>query len=80
VAADLTAIALMGFDERKLPKVWEAMNDMGLRVTGVHSSDDVEVVEVDAASFEARRRTVDALRSEESFVAHSGWRGHVERA
>ncbi|MHC4506250.1 MAG: DUF362 domain-containing protein, partial [Planctomycetota bacterium] len=80
VAADLTAIALMGFDERKLPKVWEAMNDTGLRVTDVHSSDDVEVVEVDAASFEARRRTVDALRSEESFVAHTGWRGHVERA
>ncbi len=79
VAADLVAIALMGFDERKIPKVREAMDDTGLRVTGVRSPDDVEVVEVDAASFETRPRSVDALRSEESFVAHPGWREHVER-
>lgn len=79
VAADLVAIALMGFDERKIPKVREAMDDTGLRVTGVRSPDDVEVVEVDAASFETRSRSVDGLRSEESFVAHPGWRGHLER-
>jgi hypothetical protein len=79
VAADLVAIALMGFDERKIPKVREAMEDTGLRVTGVRSPDDVEVVEVDAESFEIGSRSVDGLRSEECFVAHPGWREHVER-
>jgi uncharacterized protein (DUF362 family) len=79
VAADLVAIALMGFDERKIPKVREAMRDTGLRVTRVRSPGDVEVVEVDAANFEARPLDVDALRVEKGFVAHSGWREHVER-
>jgi uncharacterized protein (DUF362 family) len=79
VAADLVAIALMGFDERRIPKIWEAMNDAGLRVTAVRSPADVEAIEVDSATFEATPRSLDALRSAECFSAHPGWRGHLER-
>ncbi|MFQ5417791.1 MAG: DUF362 domain-containing protein, partial [Myxococcota bacterium] len=79
VAADLVAIELMGFDERLVPKIQEAMDDTGLRVTAVRSREDVEVWEVDAVGCEPRRRTLESLRSSECFIAHSGWRGHVER-
>jgi len=77
VAADLVAVALMGFDETRLPKVFEAMNDDGLRVTAVRSAADVEVGEVDADAFTATARSIDSLRSANSFVAHPGWQGHV---
>ncbi len=78
VAIDLVAIRQMGFDERRVPKVWEAMSDPGMRVTEVRAAADVEVVEVAADSFQSRERSLDALRAEESFLAHAGWRGHVE--
>jgi uncharacterized protein (DUF362 family) len=77
VAVDLTAVALMGFDETRLPKVNEAMNDTGLRVTAVRRVEDVQVTEVDADAFTATPRTIDSLRSAEAFVAHPGWQGHV---
>jgi hypothetical protein len=77
VAADLVAVALMGFDETTLPKVREAMNDDGLRVTAVRSVADVEVGEVEAGAFTATTRSIDSLRSADSFVAHPGWQGHV---
>jgi len=80
VAVDLVAVALMGFDERQLPKIAEAMRDDGLRVTTVRSADDVEVGEVDANSFVCAPRSVDSLRAQDSFVAHPGWQGHVNRA
>jgi len=79
VAVDLVAVRLMGFDETKLPKVFEPMLDEGLRVTDVRSASDVSVGEVDAASFVARELGLGELRTERTFVAHPGWRGHVER-
>jgi uncharacterized protein (DUF362 family) len=77
LAVDLAAVALMGFDETRLPKLFEAMNDEGLRVTAVRSVDDVEVGEVDADTFTAIARNIDSLRSADPFVAHPGWQGHV---
>jgi uncharacterized protein (DUF362 family) len=77
VAVDLVAVALMGFDETRLPKLFEAMNDGGLRVTAVRSVDDVEVGEVDADTFTATPRSIDSLRSADPFLAHPGWQGHV---
>jgi len=77
LAVDLVAVALMGFDETRLPKLFEAMNDDGLRVTAVRSADDVEVGEVDAETFTKEPRSVDSLRSADSFLAHPGWQGHV---
>jgi hypothetical protein len=80
VAADLVGIQLMGFDERLIPKIQEAMDDTHLRVTAVRSREDIEVWEIDAIGCEPRRRALESLCGGECFVAHSGWRGHVERA
>ncbi|MEE8579999.1 MAG: DUF362 domain-containing protein [Myxococcota bacterium] len=79
VALDLTAIRLMGFDEEKIPKVWEAMRDRGPRVTQVRDSREVVVVEVDAKSFASRPRPLHELEVLHPFAPHSGWSGHIER-
>jgi uncharacterized protein (DUF362 family) len=79
VALDLVAIRLMGFDERFIPKVCEPMRGEGLRLTEVRSVADVAVFEVLAGSFERREFGLDDLRAARSFVAHSGWQGHIER-
>ena len=80
VALDLVAVRLMGFDERRIPKIREAMQDGGLRITGVREPGDVEAMEVDAEDFAVRPRALDSLRASESFAAHPGWRGHLEWA
>ena len=80
VAADLVAVRLMGFDERKLPKLSEAMRDAGPRVTAVRDATDVSVGEVAPGSFEVRDVRLDDLCAARTFVAHPGWAGHVERS
>lgn len=80
VALDLAAVRLMGFDERFLPKVSQPMRDERLRLTAVRSPADVTVGEVQAGSFESRELRIDDLRPARTFVAHPGWRGHIERA
>jgi uncharacterized protein (DUF362 family) len=79
VALDLAAVRLMGFDERRLPKLWEAIHDSGLRVTAVRTPADVEVREVDPVSFRETRRRLDELVAPHPFAPHSGWRGSIER-
>ncbi len=79
VALDLVAIRLMGFDERRIAKVREAMRDPGPRVTAVRSPDDVALFEGDPERFTIARGALDALAPARPFLAHSGWRGHVER-
>jgi hypothetical protein len=79
IAVDLAAVRLMGFDERRIPKIAEAMADTGLRITEVRDPAQVEVVEVDPTGFEARPGPLDALRAERVFEPHPGWRGHLER-
>jgi uncharacterized protein (DUF362 family) len=79
VAIDLVAVRLMGFDEARLPKLREPMRDDTLRLTRVRSAADVELLEADAGGSEPRPVALDALRAERVFVAHPGWRGHVER-
>ena len=77
VAADLVALRLMGFDEERVPKIREAMRDPGPRVTAVHKSTEVEVVEVSGE----RHETVglDAILCSQAFRPHPGWQGHIER-
>ncbi len=79
VALDVAAVHLMGFAPAKLPKLAEAMADRALRITSIRSSEDVEVTEVDPASFAGDSVALDQLVPAEPFVAHPGWRGHVER-
>ena len=79
VALDLVAVRLMGFDEQRIPKVWEPIHHAGRRVTAVTDPSDVEVGEV-AADFEPKKLSLDRIRAERSFVAHTGWREHLERA
>jgi uncharacterized protein (DUF362 family) len=79
VALDLAAVRLMGFDERRLPKVWEPIRDTGLRITAVRSPADVEICEVDPIDFRETRRTLDELAAPRPFASHPGWRGTLER-
>ena len=79
LAVDLAAIRLMGFDEERLPKVCETMRSDVLRVTAIRSPEDVIVREVVAAEDAPWERPLDDLAPEKPFVAHSGWRGHVEK-
>jgi len=79
IALDLVAVRLMGFDENRIPKLREAMQDAGPRVTGVRRGEDVRVFEVSTESFEVHPRTLDEVRAEHAFLPHPGWRGFVER-
>ena len=79
IAADLVAIRLMGFDERKLPKVRAALDDTGPRITGVRETNDVRVFEKDAGDGTIRDCRVDEVGCDVPFVPHQGWRGHIER-
>jgi uncharacterized protein (DUF362 family) len=79
VALDLVALRLMGFDERKIPKVCEPMADRKLRVTDVRSPDDVIVFELDSQSNDRKRRQLSDIRCERVFAAHPGWAGYIER-
>jgi uncharacterized protein (DUF362 family) len=79
VALDLAALRLMGFDERRIPKVWEAMRDRGPRITGVQKPADVTVVELSGTPFQEQERRLAAIGAESPFLAHPGWSGHIER-
>ncbi len=79
VAVDLVAVRLMGFDERKLAKLREPMEDDGPRITAVRSVSDVRVGEVARDSAEIEDRGLEEISWERAFIPHSGWVGHVER-
>ncbi len=78
VALDLVAVRLMGFDESRIPKIWEPMRDSGPRITAVREAADVAVCEV-SASFAPREMGLDEVRTERVFLAHPGWVGRIER-
>jgi uncharacterized protein (DUF362 family) len=79
VALDLAVIRLMGFDEKLIPKVREAMACDLLRVTQVRHPDDVVVREASAEGAALREHDLSALDAGASFLAQAGWRGHVEK-
>jgi uncharacterized protein (DUF362 family) len=79
VALDLVALRLMGFDERRIAKVREALRDRGPRLSEARSAADVRAFEADARSFAVEERALEALAGGRPFLAHSGWRGHIER-
>lgn len=78
LALDLAAVALMGFDWTKLPKLRRAMQDQGLRITGVRGPADVEVTRITRPGGTAHTCTLAELDAESPFLAHPGWQGHVE--
>jgi uncharacterized protein (DUF362 family) len=79
LALDLAAVRAMGFDEERIPKVWEAMRAQVLPVTQVRGAGDVAVFEADAQDGALRPLSLAQLEPGESFLAHPGWRGHVEK-
>jgi hypothetical protein len=79
VALDLVAVRLMGFDARRIPKIWEPMRAPGARITAVREEADVEVAER-AAGAGCEVRPLAALAPLRRFAAHSGWRGAIEAA
>jgi uncharacterized protein (DUF362 family) len=78
VALDLAAIQLMGFDAGLVPKVRTAIEDPTLRVTAVRDPADVCVAVVSPEDGTSRERSLAELEGGEPFLAHSGWRGHLE--
>jgi uncharacterized protein (DUF362 family) len=80
VAVDLVALALMGFDWRRVPKVRELMRDAGPRVTAVREPTDVSVFESQAEPDEPRERSLEEIRCDAPFQPHPGWREHIERS
>jgi len=79
IALDLAAVRLMGYDERRIPKVCQCMADETMRVTAVRSPDEVRVFEVGEDRHEAIERRLEELPCERVFEPHPGWKGHVER-
>jgi len=80
VALDLAAVRLMGFDERRIPKIDQPMQDRSLRITAVRTPDQVTVVEVSGDAVERRELALDRLSAPHRFRPHPGWLGHIERA
>jgi hypothetical protein len=78
VAADLVALALMGFAWERIPKVREAMSDEGPRVSNVRTSGEVVVGLVESEGAERQDGALTDLPPEPPFRPHMGWRGHVE--
>ena len=81
IAVDLVAVRMMGFNEQLIPKLREPMRDTGARITQVRDPVDVEVFEarvdpVDSSGPTSRR--LDEITCERTFIAHAGWRGHIE--
>ena len=79
VALDLVAVRLMGFDEGRIPKIREALGADALPLTRVRGVEDVELVELGSDDLAAKRIPLAGLRTDDVFLAHSGWRGHIER-
>lgn len=78
VALDLAAVRIMGFDARKIPKIWAALTDSGPRITAVRSPADVEIVAIEYRRFPGVSLGLDDLPCIQQFAPHAGWRGHVE--
>jgi len=79
VAVDLVAVRLMGFDEQRIPKICEPMQDKGPRITTVRHPRDVVVREVTSGTLDVRELRLDEVSISDVFAPHPGWRGHIER-
>lgn len=78
IALDLAAVELMGFDWTKLPKLYRAIADEGLRITEVHHPRDVEVMRVGEPGSAPESCQLADLVAREPFLPHVGWANHVE--
>lgn len=78
LAADLVALALMGFAWERIPKIREAMADEGPRVSEVRSSGEVVVGVVAPGGAGRQDRALADIGTDRPFRPHIGWRGHVE--
>jgi hypothetical protein len=54
------------------------MKDGPLAISGVRTPEDVTVFESAGPGAAPVERSLDALRADVPFVAHPGWRGHLE--
>lgn len=78
VALDLVAVRLMGFDERRIAKIWRIMADPGPRITAVQTPEDVVVRHASASDPTIREESLDAIEPMHRFRPHAGWVGHIE--
>ncbi len=80
LAADLVAVRLMGFDEERLAKLREPMQDeAGPRITAVRTPSDVSIGLVEKNGAEPRNCALDEIKCDRVFTPHAGWVGHIER-
>ncbi|MBW2495775.1 MAG: DUF362 domain-containing protein [Deltaproteobacteria bacterium] len=78
IGADLVALRLMGFDERRIPKIRAAMDDEGIRISAIRNPGQVRVFSNDPEGG-TREQGLEEISGERSFVPHRGWRRHIER-
>ncbi len=79
IACDLVAVRLMGFDERRLPKVWNALCATTARLGETRRAEDLVVGEWARGAQARRPVALDALPEQPPFEPHPGWKGHIER-
>lgn len=79
VAIDIAAVRLMGFDEKKISKIYEAMRADTLRVTQVRDASEIRVAEVATPDFQLREIAPDQIVCQHIFEPHCGWTEHIER-
>ncbi len=77
LALDLVCVRLMGFDEKRIPKLREAMAATELRIGATRDPADLRVFEADALG-RTREVALHALAPEQGFLPHPGWRAHLE--
>ncbi len=81
VAVDLVAVRLMGFDETRIPKIQQVMDDpTGPRISAVRTPDDVSLVVSRNANDSLEPLALENLRCDAPFRPHPGWKGHIERS
>lgn len=79
IAADLAALRLMGFDERRIPKIRAALDDEGPRISAVRDVGQVRVFGRDEMTGSIRDYSLDEIECDVPFVPHQGWQGQIER-
>ncbi|MCH2185111.1 DUF362 domain-containing protein, partial [Myxococcota bacterium] len=80
IALDLVAVRLMGFDERRIPKVWQSMQAQDLRITAVRQTADVKVHERNPQTGHIRGYSLDEVRCDRAFTPHPGWLNEIEQS
>jgi uncharacterized protein (DUF362 family) len=77
ILIDILLVKLMGFDWRKIPKIYHSTQLDKYRYTVFTESDDVEVEIFHQSSGESERLRLSEVGINWGFKPHVGWEGHI---